>query len=272
MTTPTSTKTAAIGSLMLRRFRAGELDGQTRAAIEKALTERPELRIKLQALDAEQAAFEAEVSFERFAGGVERAARELRLEARRPARAPWLATAGLGMAAAAVLALWARPSPSPSSSPPRAGDANRLKGADDDARAEVRVAHADGGPQAHAASGQLFSLRAGDRVRIGLRPRVDGHVAVLSVDERAVVTPLYPEAGDALAVASSSQPVFLPDSLSFDGSGREVLYVLFSHRAFTLEEILTTLARREQGQPLTVAERLARLPGFAISQFPFDKP
>src|SRR6185295_3547476 len=98
-----------IGELTLRRRRAGEALGPDAEAIEAHATSCADCRARIRALDDEQRSFEQEISFDRFAAGVERAARGNR-PVRRPMRARfWIPSlAGLA-AAAAMLVLVLRP-------------------------------------------------------------------------------------------------------------------------------------------------------------------
>ena len=64
-----------IGELALRRRRAGEALGSDGPAIEAHATSCADCRARIRALDDEQRRFEQEISFDRFAAGVERAAR-----------------------------------------------------------------------------------------------------------------------------------------------------------------------------------------------------
>src|SRR6478609_7317198 len=64
-----------IGELTLRRRRAGEALGPDGPAIEAHATSCSDCRARIRALDDEQRRFEQEISFDRFAAGVERAAR-----------------------------------------------------------------------------------------------------------------------------------------------------------------------------------------------------
>ena len=64
-----------IGELTLRRRRAGEALGADGPAIEAHATSCADCRARIRALDDEQRRFEQEISFDRFAAGVERAAR-----------------------------------------------------------------------------------------------------------------------------------------------------------------------------------------------------
>src|SRR3954462_9896057 len=64
-----------IGELTLRRRRAGEPLGPEGPAIEAHATSCADCRARIRALDDEQRRFEQEISFDRFAAGVERAAR-----------------------------------------------------------------------------------------------------------------------------------------------------------------------------------------------------
>src|SRR6185295_8408771 len=74
-----------IGDLTLRRRRAGETLGPDGPAIEAHATSCADCRARIRALDDEQRRFEQEISFDRFAAGVERAARGAsKAKARRP--------------------------------------------------------------------------------------------------------------------------------------------------------------------------------------------
>ncbi len=75
------------GELELRRRRAGELTSAAMLAIDEHVATCPACRLRLRALDDEQRRFETEISFDRFAAGVERAAR---VPARRPVARAWV--------------------------------------------------------------------------------------------------------------------------------------------------------------------------------------
>src|SRR6185436_1894900 len=80
-----------IGELTLRRRRAGEALGSDGPAIEAHATSCADCRARIRALDDEQRRFEQEISFDRFAAGVERAARGASTaRARRPILNAWL--------------------------------------------------------------------------------------------------------------------------------------------------------------------------------------
>ena len=72
-----------VGELALRRLRAGEALGRGRAGIEAHAASCADCRARLRALDDEQRRFEQEISFDRFAAGV-----DARRAARRARRAP----------------------------------------------------------------------------------------------------------------------------------------------------------------------------------------
>ena len=144
-----------VGELALRRLRAGELTSPDSSAVKAHLGGCPECGAKLEGLVTEQQRFEQEVPFERFAAGVERAARSPRAAPVAP-RAPWLYPA-MGMAAALLFALVAQPVI-------QATTHNRTKGGAD---IVLRIAGAEDGPQRIAAPGTPEILGPGERVRIG---------------------------------------------------------------------------------------------------------
>src|SRR5579863_913991 len=92
-----------IGELELRRHRAREPLGDSGPAIAEHASTCAECKARLRALDDEQRRFESAISFDRFAAGVERAARGARpVPGRRlPARVWALPT--LAMAATVAL-------------------------------------------------------------------------------------------------------------------------------------------------------------------------
>src|SRR2546423_6588968 len=95
-----------IGELTLRRRRAGEALGPDAAAIDAHATACADCRARLRALDDEQRRFEQEISFDRFAAGVERAARGAsQAKARRPRMMLNAWVAPLAAVAACVVAL-----------------------------------------------------------------------------------------------------------------------------------------------------------------------
>src|SRR6185436_12097369 len=84
-------KNEHIGELTLRRRRAGESLGPDGPAVEAHATSCADCRARIRALDDEQRRFEQEISFDRFAAGVERAARGAsKAKTRRPLMNAWL--------------------------------------------------------------------------------------------------------------------------------------------------------------------------------------
>src|SRR5688572_3424341 len=90
---------AHVGMMKLRQLRAGELKDDEARSVREHADGCAECRGRLSGLEAEQAQFQQAVSFDRFAAGVERAARPRRLEARR-----WMGPA-LALMAATVVAI-----------------------------------------------------------------------------------------------------------------------------------------------------------------------
>ena len=212
-----------IGDLTLRRRRAGEVLGPEGPAIDAHATSCADCRSRIRALDEEQRRFEQEISFDRFAAGVERAERGAS-KARRPIRARvWISSLGAVAAAAAALIIFVGPRPSP----------NRIKG--DGGGIIVRVAGTNG--QRTADGAVIEALARGERLRIGYQPGRHHYLLSLSIDDRGEVTPLYPERGPSLTVpdGSSSATRFLPDSLELTGKGTERIIVVLSDQPIDVE-------------------------------------
>jgi hypothetical protein len=180
----------------------------------------------MRALDDEQRRFEQEISFDRFAAGVERAARGDRVARRRPGllRAWMIAPV---FAAAAAVALIVTISPSDLAR-------NRTKGG---AAITVRVAAGAGSAQRTAAVDGPEALARGERVRIGYEPGRHRYLLSLSIDDHGQVTPLYPESGRSLPVAKGAAGAlrYLPDSVEFTESGSERLVVILSDQPVEVE-------------------------------------
>jgi hypothetical protein len=207
-----------IGNLALRRIRSGELP-------DHHLDGCGDCQRKMQELDAEQARFEEEIPFERFAAGVERAARRSEPVQRRT----WLPPV-MGMAAAVLVAVVIQP----------LMPHNRLKGGPD---MVLRIGGPAGGPQRLAAPDVPEALGPGERVRLGYKPGLHHFVAAVSIDEAGEVTPLYPEFGKSLPVDEGDATYYLPDSVEFTGKGTEVVILILSDKP--LEVGVLTRATRQ---------------------------
>ncbi|MBN2575366.1 MAG: DUF4384 domain-containing protein [Deltaproteobacteria bacterium] len=203
--------------LALRRYRAGEFSAEQCQETDRHLAVCAPCRSRLRMLVEEQRAFEREIPFERFAGGVERARRVPR---QRPRRI-WFAGLGGALAAAAVALFLART--------PATGF-NRTKGST--VQATVRVASAVASAQRSVPPGSQEVLEPGDRVRLGYRSEEPRYLAAVSVDDTGEITLLYPETGPALAISPTATTTYLPDSLEFTGEGREKVFLFLARKPF----------------------------------------
>ncbi|HVE87140.1 MAG TPA: DUF4384 domain-containing protein [Myxococcales bacterium] len=223
-----------VGLMKLRQLRAGELPGDEAQRVRDHAGECADCRGKLQGLEAEQAQFEAAVSFDRFAAGVERAARA---RPARPARrwiAPALALAASLVAVVSVSRLLAGPPGGPGPG------LNTLKGGPEIA---LKISGPGGSPQRDAPDHAPALLSPGERVRIGYRAVQHRYVTVVSIDERGVTTPIYPESGDSLPVSNGNAMVYLPESLEFTGSGAERVIVILSDQPLAVHRALAAAKR-----------------------------
>jgi len=209
-----------IGELTLRRRRAGEPLGADAPAIEAHATSCADCRARIRALDDEQRRFEQEISFDRFAAGVERAARGAsKAKARRPNRTTlnnWIAPM-LAMAACVVAMVTFVPRPV------MQRPATRTKGG---AGIIVRVAGVDG--QRNARVDSTEPLARGERLRIGYQPGEHRYLIALTIDDHGAVQALSPEQGKSLALAEGGATRYLPDSWELDGAGIERIIVVLS--------------------------------------------
>jgi hypothetical protein len=211
----------------LRRLHVGELpaDEATRTRTHVAECERCGA-VLLKAKEA-QRQFEAELPFERFEAGVERAAERARKrQLLESSRARWV---GPLMAVAATVLVVVAVRPLLATDP---GTGVRTKGG---AVAELRIGGADGS-QRVASPDAPEPLAPGERVRLGYTPDTRGFVLALSVDAAGEVTPLYPESGESLPVEAGAGAHWLPDSLEFTGAGAERVVVVLSDAPIKVEE------------------------------------
>jgi hypothetical protein len=231
------TRETHIKELVLRRFWAGDLGAPEKPAVEAHTAACPRCRARLKELADEQRRFEQEISFDRFAAGVERAARTPR---RLPAtttspRARWVFPA-LSLAAALALTITFAPRLRPGDD----ATTNRVKGGGGIA---VQIAAPGAGPQRTAAADAPEALSPGERIRIGYQAGGHRYLTSLSIDEQGEVTPLYPEAGRSLPVGKgkaegmTGATRYLPDSVEFTGKGRERLVVILGDQPLEVEAV-----------------------------------
>ncbi|HXJ21419.1 MAG TPA: ACP synthase [Polyangia bacterium] len=215
------------GQLALRRRRAGELPGPAAIAIDEHVAICPECRARLRALDDEQRRFESNISFDRFAAGVERAARAP-ARARRPATRAWIYSA-VAMAAGVAIVMTVR-SPSDSRVPIGVSSISSERGARIKGGAGMTVRVAGTAGQRTAAVDATEPLAAGERLRIGYQSGGHKYLLSLSIDQQGQVTALYPEQGASLPVPEGAPSVtrYLPDSLELTGAGLERIFVVLS--------------------------------------------
>jgi hypothetical protein len=250
------------GDLTLRRRRAGEPLGADQPAVDAHLAACAACKARVRALDDEQRRFEQEISFDRFAAGVERAARGPVASPRRraPARVWIFSTLGTAGLAAAALVLTFAPLHDKNRTP--AG--NRIKGG---AGVTVRVAGAAG--QRTARIDAAEPLAPGERLRIGYQAGGHRYLLSLSIDQQGTVTPLYPEQGVSLPVPGGAENStrYLPDSLELTGAGVERIIVVLSDQPIDVEA-----ARRSARAAYDRAGGdLSRLPRLALPGEEFER-
>lgn len=217
--------------LTLRRLLAGEaVDAAVKAHAEGC----DACRQRLDGFRDEQARFEAEIPFERFAAGVERASRTPRETPSRRGASPnvrfAVAIAASLLALVGVQRLAQQPE-------------TRLKGGAD---VEVVVAGANGGPQRLASVDPATpeALSPGERVRVGLKAGAWAYGVVVSVDDSGAVSAVYDANGRSLALPRTDATQFLPDSLEFTGKGLERVIVVLSSRPLSLNEVTAAVKAR----------------------------
>jgi hypothetical protein len=274
---PPAPREVHLGELRLRRLLAGESLGFDHAADAAHATSCPECTERLEALAEEQRAFERRISFDRFAAGVERAAR-VPGPARRPhwwqrpaSTRSFLTVMSVGsLAAAFALVIGVRPL-FESARLRRAENAaferiNRTKGAGP-AGVIVRVAAVADGPQRTATADAPEPLARGELIRVGVRSGAHRFLFAISIDDHAVVTPLYPEVGTSMPLPRGDGLHYLPDSLELMGKGRERLVVLLTDVPLELDDVRRAVAVAFQH----AGGDLDRLPNLVIAGEQFHR-
>jgi len=224
-----------IPAIKLRRLSAGELAGAEASEVEAHAASCAACRARWKEITDEQRRFEQEISFDRFAAGVERAARAPRaLPSVRAAVVRRWATPMLAMAAAVALTV---------TFAPRA--TNRTKGG---AGMTVQIAPAEGPQRRIASPTAIEPLAPGERIRVGYQSGGHDFVTVVSVDDQGQVTALYPEAGKSLGVprlkgGASDTTIYFPDSVEFTGKGAERLIVVLGDKPIDVAAVKEAAAR-----------------------------
>jgi hypothetical protein len=204
------------GELTLRRFLAEEpLDAETTDHLRGCA----ECTARLGKLKEEQRQFEAEIPFERFATGVEKAAR---VQQRR-APSSTMVRVVIALAACFVAFFAGRQVLE------EGAGGNRIKGGG-------AVDFVIAGPAGQRPAAELEQLASGERVRIG----VSGyrHVVALSIDDGGEVSTVYAE------TLPGEAQTWLPDSIEFTGKGREHLVVVLSDAPVGAEVLAAQLRER----------------------------
>jgi hypothetical protein len=225
-----------IGELDLRRHRAGEPLGESGGAIAEHASACAECKARLRALDDEQRRFESAISFDRFAAGVERAARGARPAPRRlPARVWALPTLAMAAVVAVVVTFHGRTPQIGTGAPGGHVTPPGWDGIKGGAGMTVRIAGAAGQRTAQVEATE--ALAAGERLRLGYQSGGHRYLLSLSIDAQGVVTPLYPEQGSSLTVPAAvpSATHFLPDSVELTGAGLERIIVVLSDQPISVE-------------------------------------
>ena len=200
------------GELALRRLLAEE-------SLEPSVVEHVgacgQCSTRISKFKEEQRAFEAELPFERFAAGVERAARQQKAAPRKSS-----AVNVMIALAASYVAVLEEGGPT----------TNHIKGG---ATVDFVVAGASG----QRPAGELEQLASGERIRIGVSGH--RHVLALSIDDAGEVSVVYSE-----TLANGEGETWLPDSIEFTGIGREYVVVLLTDSPLIAEAVSEQLRDR----------------------------
>lgn len=211
------------GEMKLRRLRAGELEDAESQQLQGHLAGCGRCRVRLKSLELEQEQFEREISFDRFAAGVQRA-----VKSAEPRRVRW-ALPAVGMVAAVLVAIVTAPLVMRA-----AGTSSRRKGSSE---VVLRIAGKDGAAQRAASVHGAEPLSLGERIRIGYQAGPHSYLVAISVDSAGILTALYEDHGRSLKVDPGEQTRYLPGSLEFTGPGLERVIVILSDEPLKLGKV-----------------------------------
>ena len=211
------------GELKLRRLRAGELEDAESQQLQGHLAGCGRCRVRLRSLELEQEQFEREISFDRFAAGVQRA-----VKSAEPRRVRW-ALPAMGMVAAVLVAIVTAPLVMRAR-----GASSRRKGGSE---VVLRIAGKDASIQRVASEQGAEPLSLGERIRIGYQAGRHSYLVAIAVDNAGSLTPLYEDKGRSLKVDPGDETRYLPDSLEFTGPGLERVIVILSDEPLELAKV-----------------------------------
>lgn len=201
----------------LRRMRAGELPSPEAEQVRAHLATCPACQGRVAQLELEEAQAREAVPFARLADGV---ARRL-LRRTSPLRHLSRVVGAMAAGAVALVAVQALRAPSRYTG---------VKGSSD------LLLYVGGVGEPRRVQGDA-ELQVGERVRLQYEAGEHRYLAVLSVDERGQVTPLYPERGESQPAERGGMRM-LPQSIAFDGAGRERLVAVFSDDPLPIESLV----------------------------------
>ncbi len=221
----------------LERYIAGDLAAAEARAVGEALREDPDLAARVEALCADDAAFEAARPWD--AVGAALLARAAALpESGRPDAVPdfdllprrswskalWLGTAGAAAILALVFLFAPQPPVDPTPAPNRYKSSDTLQGF---VLVEGHAERIDAGAR----------LVAGDRVQFRVSTP-HGYLALLGVDGTGTVSRYLPVGGEQSAAFAPGNGVPLPDSLELDAApGPEVFLAFLSDEPLLVEDL-----------------------------------
>lgn len=256
----TTERERPVSDLTLERFQLRELPPAEMDAIAQQLQADSDLRSRIDALAASDAAIAADRVPARLAQHVhQQAAARRATPATRPLRGLVLASAlGAALIAVVIAQPWSSPNP------PASGDV--IKGLEPSLTIFRRTANgsetlADGAP-AHA----------GDLLRVGYISAGQRYGVILSIDGRGVVTLHLPSNGSAAASLHAGEVVLLDQAYELDDAPAwERFYFVTADQPFAVETIREAARRAAEHNPRTPPQQLPLPSGFAQARFSIQK-
>lgn len=245
--------TRRVPDVLLERYRLHELPPRSMGAIEAMLAADPDLRARLDALDASDARIVSEYAPRLFVRDVPAPPRRLVMR---------FALAASVALAAIVIALWVPRSPASDD------DGNRIKG-NPGGHPMLAVYRRTAGGSERLADGDV--ARAGDLLRVGYLSAGRVYGLILSIDSRGALTLHLPPSGDRAVPLTPGKTILLDQAYELDDAPRaERFYLVTAPDAFAVGPVMTA-ARRAAARPGSPPDSLPLATGLEQATFVIQK-
>jgi hypothetical protein len=245
--------TRRVPDVLLERYRLNELPVRSMRAIEAMLAADPDLRARLDALDASDAQIASAYAPRLFVRDVPAPPRRLVMR--------FVLAASVALAAIVIAVSFPR-------TPAADDDGNRLKG-NPGGHPTLAVYRRTAGGSERLADGDV--ARPGDLLRVGYLSARPAYGLILSIDSRGTVTLHLPPSGDRAVPLTQGKTILLDQAYELDDAPRaERFYFVTAPDAFAVGPVMSA-ARRAAARPGSPPDALSLAPGLDQTTFAIQK-